>query len=477
MREERLGGPPLRAGAPGRRRQSRALVRGLALPRWAEVALLGIVFVTATVGFSDRLPELSLGITLQVPDLLLVGSLALILVHRLTVPDFRFVRTPLDLPLLAFFGVTLFSTCLAVARSSVPFDYAIAAVRVFSYYLTFFVVTNLVRERRQIDFLVNGIFLLATIVALGMIGQYLLGGSVQLIPSSFGGLDSSDTSFDSARRIAPPGLSIVLVSLVAGLCILVVERFKAMGFLRCLQCGVLGVAFMVTFLRSYWAGLFAIVLLLPLLLRGAPRRRLLGWGLGGLAVATACLLVMYASSADAADSKVSRLLQASWERYSTLGKGGTFEGKDDNVEFRRLEYGYAWPAVASSPVIGLGMGAAYRPLDPRLDADYAGDFHDHSRLIHNGHMMVLLQSGLLGYLCLIWLSLAFVLRGIMNWRTVPDQRMRGVVLGFTLVYVAAFVAALGNSLFMLPFWTPVIGIIMGTNEVLLRKARLGEDLA
>jgi hypothetical protein len=49
--------------------------------------------------------------------------------------------------------------------------------------------------------------------------------------------------------------------------------------------------------------------------------------------------------------------------------------------------------------------------------------------------------------------------------------MRGVVLGFTLVYLAVLLAAVVNSPFMQWFWTPVFGIIMGINEVILKNFR------
>jgi len=118
-------------------------------------------------------------------------------------------------------------------------------------------------------------------------------------------------------------------------------------------------------------------------------------------------------------------------------------------------------------VIGLGMGAAYRPWDPRLDrAIVGGDFRKH---IHNGHLWILLQSGLLGYLSLMWLSLVFLKRGFGSWRSVVDDRLRGVVLGFTLVYLAVLIAAVVNSTFMQWRWAPVIGLIMGINEVILRS--------
>jgi hypothetical protein len=50
--------------------------------------------------------------------------------------------------------------------------------------------------------------------------------------------------------------------------------------------------------------------------------------------------------------------------------------------------------------------------------------------------------------------------------------MRGVMLGFTSVYLAAMIAAVANSTFTQWRWTPVIGIIMGINEVILRESRI-----
>jgi len=92
-------------------------------------------------------------------------------------------------------------------------------------------------------------------------------------------------------------------------------------------------------------------------------------------------------------------------------------------------------------------------------------------------LWILLQSGLLGYLSLMWLSLAFLLRGFRYWRSIPNSRMQGVVLGFTLAYLAVLIAAGANSSFMQWRWTTVIGIIMGINEVVLGKVTPDEATA
>jgi O-antigen ligase len=413
---------------------------------------------------------LSVGIHLQVPDILLLGLLGSIAVRWLLVPEFRIARTPLDRPLLIFYGVTLFSTLVAIVQSSVDLDQAIAAIRIFSYYLTFFVVTNLVRERRQLNFLVNGIFLLATVVAVAMVGQYVLGDSVRLVGSQVGAMEEMPgRTLGDVVRITPPGYSIVMVSFVAILCTLVSAKLKPVGLLRFLQCGLMGMALLLTFFRSYWAALIAVIFLVMFLVRGADTRRLIGWGVVVMLPAVVLLLVVF----NAPDLPVSRLLEGSWDRLRTVGSIGAFTGGDENYNYRRLENEYAFSAIASSPIIGLGLGAAYRPLDPRIDWRDAEGLHDRTNQIHNSHLGILLQSGVLGYLSLMWLSLAFLLRGLRNWRHVPNDRLRGVVLGFTLAYLAILIAAGANSVFMQWFWVPVLGIIMGINEGILRQVRPG----
>ena len=448
---------------------TRALNTGITGQPGPAIALLGILIATASIGFEESLPVLSVGITLQLPDILLLGSLGWIAVQWLFVPEFRIARTPLDRPLLIFYGVTLFSTLWAIVQSSVNIHIAIQATRVFSFYLTFFIVTNLIRDHQQLKFLLNGIFILATIVAAAMIGQYVLGDSVQLVSGPAGGLEQTVGRVSGpVVRIAPPGFSIVMVSFMAVVCTLVCDRFKPISLVRFLQCGLLGMALTVTFFRSYWAALVVVLCLMVFLVKPADRRRLMGWGVIAMSPAVFVLLVVFA----APSLPVSRLVAASWDRLSTVASIKTFKGGgDSSYDFRRLENEYAFSAIVANPVIGLGMGAAYRRLDPRLDGFRADNFSDRTTSIHNSHLLLLLQSGLLGYFSFVWLSLVFLLRGFRGWRKIPDDHMRAVVLSLTLVYLALLIAAGANSLFMQSYWTPVIGIILGVNELILRKVR------
>jgi O-antigen ligase len=432
-----------------------------------EIAVVGILMATSTIIFEEQLPLISVGgMSLHIPDFLLLSLLGLIALRLVTDPEFKLVRTPLDRPLLIFYAVTLLSTFMAIGQASVDALVARRGIRVLSYYLIFFVVTNLVRGLRQLDFLLKGLFSLATVVAGAMVVQFLLGKSLRLLPGRVESLRTRGAMYEDITRILPPGWSIVLVSLVAILCILILESGRPHGTLRFLQLALLGMALLVTFLRSYWAALIIVFVLLAFLLDRPDRQRLLRWGAVGIGSAVMILAIVLSDPG----SRASRLLGASLERLGTLGRSGTFQGEDSSLAWRKIENRYAVAAIASHPLVGLGIGAKYRPKDPRLDPRGSdASAYDFSGHVHNGHLWILLQSGLLGYLSLMWLSVVFLTRGFKHWRHIAGDRMRGVYLGFTLAYVVILIAATANSTFMQWRWTPVIGIMMGINELILRK--------
>jgi O-antigen ligase len=81
----------------------------------------------------------------------------------------------------------------------------------------------------------------------------------------------------------------------------------------------------------------------------------------------------------------------------------------------------------------------------------------------------LLDTGVIGFLAFLWLSITFVSRGFRNWRKIANDRMKGIVLGFTLAYLTVLIAAIANSTFTQWSWTPVIGIMMGVNEIVIKE--------
>lgn len=431
-----------------------------------EAALLGILVLTSSIVYEDQLPRISLGISLHASDLLLLMLFGIVFVRWLVEKNFKIVRTPIDLPLLIFFGTTLLSTGIALYQLTVDAETVRRAFRIFSYYLTFFIVTQLVKERRQLDLLIRGFYFLATIVAGAIALQFLLGSTVQLLPGRVETLATGSTMYAEITRVLPPGWSIVLVSFLVLLCNLILDKHISFTWVRYGFLGLFGVALIFTFLRSYWAALCFIFLIMAYLFKGQERARFIGFGFTTLLIVAAFIaIISYDPS-----SRTARLVDASADRFGSLFDSGTFQGDDGSLNWRLIENEYAIETIRANLWIGLGMGYTYRPWDSRIDQiDPTGTSYDFRKHIHNGHFWILLQSGLLGYLSLIWLSVTFVGRGLRHWREVQDTKLKSIVLGFVLTFMVVFVAAVANSSFTQWRWTPIFGIMMGINEVVIRS--------
>jgi hypothetical protein len=137
-----------------------------------EMVLLIILVGIATFVNVDLIPRYS---GIYATDFLLLSLLGLIAARWLVDRDFKLVRTPLDWPTLSFYGFAMLSTFIAIAESRVTPKQSLDEMRYMTYYLSFFVVTNLVREKRQLRALLRGILFLAVLVAVAMIVQYVLG--------------------------------------------------------------------------------------------------------------------------------------------------------------------------------------------------------------------------------------------------------------------------------------------------------------
>lgn len=427
-----------------------------------EIALFGILIATSSIVFEERLPLIPIGFgSLHIPDVILLCSLSLVFLRWWVEADFKLVHTPLDKPLLAFFTIALISTTIAVLQSSVDFESAMRSLRIIAYYLTYFVVTNLIREDQQLHLLLRGLSILGTVVAVGMIAQYTIGDSFFLLPGRVETLRTQGTTYAGITRILPPGQSLVLLALINSIAALIFDERSTFKLLYFIQIGLLGTAVVLTFNRSFWVSVAIAVIVLAYVTKALNRRRLIGLGL--IILVLIVVVVMYASIEPR--SQIAQLGTAFFERFLTLGRASTLQ--ESSLEWRYVENEYVLPNILSQPLFGLGLGSQYRPFDPRID--YLGREWDARRYIHNGHFWIMLKTGLLGYLSLATLSVIFLVRSFKYWRQIPDPLMQGNVLSFTITYLGILVAAIVSPIFIQWFWTPVLGIMMGINEVVLRR--------
>jgi hypothetical protein len=424
-----------------------------------EISLLAILVATSSIVFEDRLPLLSIGIgSFHLPDILLLMFLGSIVLRLLVEPGFKFVHTPLDLPLGAFYGVALASTILALMQSAVPTELALREMRVVSYYLTFFIVTNLVRRKTQLIFLLRGLMLLGILVAGAMVAQFIVGDRVSLFPGRVETLVTQGASYANITRILPPGQSLVMVLVVALVALLAIEHSRPQHIARFLQTALMGVAVLLTFNRNFWVGVALGLVLLVCLVGARERQKLVGWVLVAISLGAVVLVSDLASS----ESQVNKMFEAAFARLATLASDAT--PQESSLQARYVENSYGLAQIEAHPFLGLGLGARYRPFDSRID--WGGS--DNRAYIHNGHLWILLKTGFVGYACLIWLSVVFVLHGLRSWRRISDTFLRAIVLAFVLSYIGVLVAALVSPIFTQWYWSPVIGIMWGVNETILK---------
>jgi O-antigen ligase len=427
----------------------------------SEVILLGFLLVTSTIISPENVPSISIGVgTIYLTDIILLASFVLIIVRLLVEPDFKLIHTPLNFPLLAFYSIALLATSIAILRSNLSLNSSLGELRTVTNYLTLFLVINLVRTKKQVELFLSGFLIISTAVALTMIVQYMLGVEIPFLPGRVELLRTEGDSFATITRIIPPGEALVVVSFIIMSTASIIERAKLISLLKFVQWGLLGLAVLLTFKRNVWIGLTLIFLFLLYLVDNRNRQRILKWGL----VIGALLAVILPVILSQPKTEAAQLVNASMERILSLVVTDTYQDPQSSLRMRDIEYEYAFDQIASTPVLGLGLGAMYRPSLPGPEGNDAA----FQRWLHNGHVWIMLKTGILGYLFFAWFSILFLLRGLKYWKAIPNLRFKATVLGFALAYIVILISSIVNANIMIAYWTPIIGIMMGINEVILR---------
>jgi O-antigen ligase len=427
-----------------------------------EIGLLIHIVITSTLINETNLPKIPIGVgRILITDLILLALIGLIIVRALTDHDFKIVHTPLDLPLLGFLGIAFLSTFIAINQSRLTISDSLGEIRVITGYLTFFVVTNLVREERQLRDLLRGLLFLATGVAFAMIAQFLLGSHVQILPGRVETLGTEGVSFMGVTRIIPPGESLVFTAFLATTVSIIIDKLTLQKAGVIVAWGLTGFGVVLTFKRNLWIAICLGILLLAIV-SGLRNRLKIAGGILIVILAAALLLSPIFSQSG---SEASKLVTGAFNRLTSLTKPNTFEDPDSSLRWRDFEYQYAIPQIVSHPLIGLGQGARYRPFV--IGKDWK--LFDGRGFIHNGYLSIIVKSGLLGFLSLLAFSLIVLVHGFKFWARIPNLQFQAILLGFTLAYLGILIGSVVSPMIVTGWWTPIIGIIVGINEVILSK--------
>jgi|GEM_PF-1643817 len=420
-----------------------------------HIGLVTLLILTSSIIFEGSLPVINVVGRIHLMDLILGFLLLLIFLKPAVNLEFTFVRTPLDLPVILF-AVSSIVACFTAVRFGVDFILTVPEARYIIFYLTFFLVTNLVRDGHALRWLFVALFIIATVTAVVTIAQAAVGSSVQLMPGMVGSVNVADQEFVGINRVEAPGLVLVQFMLVAGFALLVMGRGKIPPLVHAGILGLLLLSVILPFYRGIWvAALFSLALVFPVLSPGRKAGLIVA-----LLVAIPALLIT-GSVLESFGGKVGTYTVALVTRAESLVSGAAINNQGDTWNNRTEEVQDAMKSISRYPVFGIGYENQYRT---------AGRFrNDRGTYVHNGYVSVLLKMGLVGFIPFIWMVSVFLMRGYRLWKQVRHPFFQAVALGLTLGFTGLLIANISDPRMVGNWkWTAVFGVVMGINEVIYR---------
>lgn len=284
-----------------------------------EIGILLMVVLLSSIVFEKSLPLIPIGVgSFHVSDVILLFMLGTLTFKIFIRRAYKYVRTPLDLPLALFLVTVLVSICISIAQGQYRTDLSLVLrlLRVVTYYLIVILITNLIRDEKQIRFLISGLLVIAAVVAAAMLIQTMIGESVKLMPGRIEAAGTFGQEYE-ALRILPPGQTLIFISLITSICMVSFRKHKSLllsGYSYLVI--LLGIGVVLTYNRNYWVALLLAVGLLLMLKGIETKKRLLA-----LLMVVTILAGSLVALSDGSGGKVGKAVDAVSARFSSLFAG------------------------------------------------------------------------------------------------------------------------------------------------------------
>ena len=292
-----------------------------------------------------------------------------------------------------------------------------------------------------------------------MVVQYIMGTTLPFLPGRVEILSTEGAKFFSVTRIIPPGYSLVFIAFVTVGAIWVFDKKQSNNVILTIPLLLTGVGVLLTFKRHFWGALGLTFIIMLLISKEKEIQRILIRGLSATAVMVVSLFFLLNYTGSAGPD----LLSSSADRILSMFRSDTYNNPDSSLRWRDFENDYALRQFASNPFAGIGLGTQYRPWVP--GRDHSG--FDGRAFIHSGFYWLLMRTGGIGFLLMMGIMAAVIIRGFKYWRIVPDNG--AYVLGFTLAIVGMLLGNWVEPLLSEWQWTTIIAVMMGINELSIRS--------
>ncbi|MFH1336116.1 MAG: O-antigen ligase family protein [Candidatus Zixiibacteriota bacterium] len=340
----------------------------------------------------------------------LILGLAVWLAKILISGKWKFIHTPLNIPILLYLATQIISVIFSPSKV-----HSLLALKEEWLLLLFFLLVNNIREEGKIRKLVSILIMVSCVVGLYAVWQHYSGMDLyrHKLLEPKGGVFISLGLFDHHLTF---GGYYMLVFLLASAIAL---SYKGGGIRRILDIispGILGLSLIFSYARSAWLGAVTGMLIFGFL---QGKKFALLFTLGIIAL---CLAVFV-------------IEPTSWDRIKEISLS-----KDKTESTRIRLWQTSLNMIKDKPIWGIGLGN-FGQLFNRYKVEGRYDNYSHP---HNDFLNVAVNSGLLGLLAYLYLWAVFLYTSL---KSVLKNRKTGFIHSVQISGVVTMVAFLFASLF------------------------------
>jgi len=435
-----------------------------------EFGLIGILFFTSSFISPEDILDLRLpiggGLDFQdVFFLLVVGMLVFrVLIKKKPIT----LLGGVGIGLAIFLAMAVFSIVFALVFQNTESNWALNDFRNLLHYCLFFITLWNIEEKKQIDIIHYGMYLIADISVVIIILQQFAGANNPLLLAMSRSRDWRIYERASGARVIPASHLIMHYWWIISFAMLAfTPRKSRWRIFYIFQIIFIGVGHMLTYVRSQWVasviglGLMAYILI-PKFRDQMPKIIILA-----VALAMVFTTVIGVVGLDAI-SKFP-LFEGIVDRAVSLFNPVQV-AESNSLQWRAFENREAINAILKDPLTGVGLGGRYRDLTTLAgeamgwmtrDDISAGVVSRFTRYVHNSYLHIAVKMGIPALAVLLTSFILFIGKGWKAYQNMDDSMYKGMVLGILLSFIGILAWAYFHTHLLKLESIPIIAITIG----------------
>jgi len=420
-----------------------------ALAAWRiEYGVLAVLALASGIVDEAFLPALS---PLRAADLAFFAVCAIVVVSGSNLSKgFHPGEWKLWIPFTAFLLLVPVSVIYAHFFQDVALKDVLGEGRHLMYLLLLPMVVAVLTSRERIHRFIVGLLFLGLLFSVGQMVQGIF--HVRIFGDA-GRLFTAETLGVKAYGITSSstvGINLVVFALCMVATWYALKKIRAITFL--LLSAAFAIAILFTFGRTTWGMTLLQMGVVVGLLGLRKSGTMLIWSMVGLSLAFGALIAVKPAMLDALVVRATSI-----EREIESGS---------SAAWRYYEVAEVTPVIVASPILGIGLGAAYRRPAP------SDTFREQVRYIHSGYLYMVSKLGVPALSLFLWCLLVVLTWSWHGARNEIDAERRGAHAAIGAGIVGLLLAAVTEPHFMRDASIAYLGVLLGLATVLRRTARL-----